>query len=82
MKRKKLVELDKVAKKVAKKTFAVAKSMVYDRLYQKLETKKGEKVVFKLTRVREIRTRDLSVVKYIKDENGKVLSEDVEIKER
>ena len=35
-----------------------------------------------LTRGRETRTTDLCVVKCIKDENGKVLSDDAEINER
>ena len=66
----------KKAKKVAKKAVAVAKSLAYDRLYQKLATKEG----FKLARARERRTRDLGVVRCIKDEDGKVLPEDAEIK--
>jgi len=66
----------KAAKRVAKKIIAVVKSMAYDRLYQKQETKE----VFKLAMVRERRTRDLSVVRCIKDENGRVLFEDAEIK--
>ena len=72
----------KVAKKVAKKAVAVAKSLAYDRLYRRLGTKEGEKEVFKLARARERRTRDLDVVRCIRDENGKVLFEDAEIKER
>jgi len=46
--------------------------MGYDRLYQKLETKEGKKVVFKLSRVRERRTRDLGDVRCVKDENCKI----------
>jgi len=72
----------KAAKKIAKKAIAVAKSMAYKRLYQKLETEKGKNEAFKLARARERRTMDLGVVRCIKDENGKVLSEDVEINER
>ena len=72
----------KAAKKIAKKTVAVAKSMTYDRLYQKLESKKGENEAFKLARARERRTKDLDVVRCIKDENGKALFEDAEIKVR
>jgi len=72
----------KAAKKLAKKAVAVAKSIAYDRLYQKLEMKKGEKEVFKLAKARERRTRDLSDIRYIKDENGKVLARDAEIKAR
>ena len=56
--------------------------MAYDRLYQKLETKEGEKKVFKLTRARVRGTTNLGVVRCIKDENGKVLYEDAEIKQR
>jgi len=63
----------KAAKKVAKKAVAVAKSMAYNRLHQKLETKEGEKELFKLARARERRTRDLGIVRCIKDENSKVL---------
>ena len=64
------------------KAVAVAKSIAYDRLYHRLDTKKGEKEVFKLARARDRRTRDLGVVRSIKDKNGKVLSEDAEINER
>jgi len=72
----------RAAKKVAKKAVVVAKSMAYDRLYRRLETKEGEKDVFKLARARERRTRDLDVMRCVKDEDGKVLFEDAEIKER
>ena len=72
----------KAAKKVARKAVAVAKSQAFDRLYQRLGTKEGEKEVFKLAWARERKTRDLRVVRCIKDEEGKVLTEDVEIKER
>ena len=47
-----------------------------------LGTKDGEKEVFKLARASERKTRDLGVVRCIKDEEGKVLTEDVEIRER
>ena len=72
----------KAAKKVAKKAVAVAQSRAFDRLYQKLETKEGEKEVFKLVRARKRRTRDLGVVRCIKDENRRVLCEDAGIKQR
>jgi len=58
----------KATKKIAKKAIAIAKSKAYNRLYQKLESKEGEKEIFKLARVRERRTRDLGVVRCIKDE--------------
>jgi len=61
---------------------AVAKSQAFDRLYHRLGTKEGEKEVLKLARARERKTRDLGVVRCVKGEEGKVLIEDVEIKER
>jgi len=61
---------------------AVAKSKAFDRLYHRLKTKEGKKEVFKLARARERKAKDFGVVRCIKDENGKVLSEDAKIKER
>ena len=74
--------LYKDAKKLAKKAVVTAKSHAYERLYQRLETKEGEKDVFKLARAREKKSRDLGCVRCIKGEDGKVLVEEVEIKER
>ena len=61
---------------------AVAKKYAYERLYQKLYFKEGEKEVFKLARARERRTRDLNSVKCIKDEDGRILIEDTKLWER
>jgi len=71
----------KAAKKVARKAVVVAKSQAFDRLYHRLGTKEGEKEVLKLARARERKTRDLGVVRCINNEDGKVLTEDAEIKE-
>ena len=72
----------KTAKKEAKRAVAVAKSNAYERLYQRLNSKEGENEVFRLARAREGRTRDLSSVRCIKDEDGRVLVEDAEVRER
>jgi len=72
----------KDAKKVAKKVVAMAKNKTYERLYQKLETKEGEKDVFKLARARERKSRDLECVRCIKGEDGRVLVEETEIRKR
>ena len=69
------------AKKVAKKTVAVAKNNAYERLYQKLESKEGEKDVFKSTRAGEKKSRDLGCVRCIKGGDGRVLVEETEIRE-
>ena len=42
-------------------------------LYRKLDTKEGEKQNFKLARTRSRQQQDLEVVKYIKDEEGRIL---------
>ena len=70
------------AKKVAKKAVAVAKNNTYERLYHKLETRKGEKDVFKLTRATKKKTRDLGNIRCIKGEDGKVLVEEIKIRKR
>jgi len=61
---------------------ALAKNKAFERLYQKLETKEGEKDIFKLARVREKKTRDLGSVRCVKSEDGNVLIEDTKIRER
>jgi len=72
----------KAAKKLAERAFAIAKNNAYEWLYQKLETKEGAKEVFKLARVRERRTRDLGCIRCIKGEDGRMLVEETEIRER
>jgi len=72
----------KTAKKEAKKAVAVAKNNAYERLYQRLNAKGEENEVFKLARARERRTRDFSSVSCIKDEDGRVLVEDVKVQDR
>jgi len=72
----------RIAKKEAKKVVAIAKNNAYERLYQRLNSKEGENKVFKLARARERQTRDLSCVRCIKDEDGKVLVEDTKVQER
>jgi len=71
-----------IAKREAKKAVTVAKTNAYEQLYQRLEYKEGEKEVFKLPRAQERRTRDLSSVRCIKDEVGKVLIEDAKVQEK
>jgi len=72
----------KAAKKLAKKAVAITKNNAYERLYQKLETKEGEKDVFKLVRARERKIRDLRCIRCIKGEDGRVLVEEMENRER
>lgn len=71
----------KFAKWVAKKAVILARNMTYDRLYQKLEIKGDEKEVFKLAKARKRRIRGLGDVRCFKDEDGKDLDEEAQVKE-
>ena len=63
----------KATKKLAKKAVTIANNKAYERLYQKLGTREGEKGVFKLPRLKKKKTRDVGDIRCIKDEDGKVL---------
>jgi hypothetical protein len=45
-----------------------ARGQMYDRLYQRLGMKEGEKDIYRMTKSRERKTRDIIKVNYIKDE--------------
>ena len=64
-------------KSKAKKAVAMAKGRMtdcaYDDLYAKLETKEGEKELYKLARQRDKAGKDVQHVRIIKDENGNVM---------
>jgi len=51
-------------------------------LYWKLETKEGEKYVFRLARVREKKTRDLGIIRCIRNDDRKVLTKETKFMER
>lgn len=62
----------KIARKEAKKAVAEA-NRAYKRMYERLETKDGERDIFKITKTRDRKSQVLRVVKFIKgeDEHGK-----------
>ncbi|KAL6563030.1 hypothetical protein OROHE_005617 [Orobanche hederae] len=72
----------KVAKREAKKAVAKAKGEAYEEMYTRLDTKEGANAIFKLAKARERGRRGLGAVKYIKDDLGQVLVNDVEIKKK
>ena len=51
----------------------MAKGRVYDDLYARLETKEGEKELYRLARQRDRAGKDVQHVRVIKDENGNVM---------
>ena len=63
----------KEEKSKAKKAVAMAKRRAYDNLYARLETKEGEKELYRLARQRDRAGKDVQHVRVIKDENGNVM---------
>uniref|UniRef100_A0A914WZU0 Endonuclease/exonuclease/phosphatase domain-containing protein n=1 Tax=Plectus sambesii TaxID=2011161 RepID=A0A914WZU0_9BILA len=70
------------AKRAVKQTIAAAKSAHYEDMYQKLSTREGEKAVYRLARARNAATKDIQIVKTIKDSNGTALRRENKIRER
>ncbi|XP_045454524.1 craniofacial development protein 2-like [Melitaea cinxia] len=66
----------------AKKAVAIARAKVQDKLYDSLESPQGQKNLFRIAREREMNARDVNHMKCIKDEAGKILTDNEEIKER
>ena len=49
---------------------------------EKLDTKEVEKDIYRIIRIKERKTRDVCTMRYVKNENQKVLARNKEIKER
>ncbi|XP_070007438.1 uncharacterized protein [Nicotiana sylvestris] len=80
--RRACMERYKVARKKAKMAITEVKTTAYGRMYEELKGKKGEKKLFQLAKLRERKARDLDQVRCIKDEDGRLLMEDAQIKRR
>ena len=63
----------KKKKSKAKKAVAMAKERAYDNFYARLETKEGEKELYKLTRQRYKAGKGVQHVRVIKNKNGDVM---------
>ena len=70
----KILKISTKKKRVRKRRqFAIAKGRAYDDLYARLETKEGEKELYRLPRQRDRAGNDVQHVRVIKDENGNVI---------
>ena len=63
----------KEKKSKAKKAVAMAKGRAYEDLYARLETKEGEKELYRLARQRDRAGKNAQHVRVIKDENSNVM---------
>ena len=64
---------DEILKRYTKKGVAMAKGRAYDDLFARLETKKGEKKLYRLARQRDRAGKDVQHVRVMKNENGNVM---------
>jgi hypothetical protein len=76
------IEKYRIAKKSAKRVVSRAQGQAYDDLYQRLDSKEGEKDIYRMAKIRERKTRDVNQVKCIKDEANHLLVKNEEIKSR
>ena len=60
----------------AKKEVAKAKSKAYDELYEGLDTKEGEKTLYRLARQRHQAGEDVQQIRMMKDKDGNVMTDE------
>ncbi|KAL0810434.1 hypothetical protein ABMA28_010573 [Loxostege sticticalis] len=68
-------------KKEARKVVAIARSEATKELYNSLETKDGQKLIYKLAKARNQATKDVAKTKIVKGQDGTLLYHDSDILE-
>ncbi|GJT87341.1 hypothetical protein Tco_1069058 [Tanacetum coccineum] len=66
----------------AKKVVAQAKEKVYEDFYKKLYSKEGANDIYRIAKARERRRKDLGDICFIKDEEGRTITNKKKIKKR
>jgi aspartate carbamoyltransferase regulatory subunit len=74
------IERYKVVKKTAKQTVSEVSGQMYDGLYQRLDTKEGEKDIYMMAKSKERKMRDIIQIKCINDATERLLTKDEDIK--
>ena len=69
----------KEMRREAKKEVAKAKSKAYDELYEELDTKEGEKTLYRLARQRHQAGKDVQQVRMMMDKDGNVMTDEESI---
>ncbi|GJR37010.1 hypothetical protein Tco_1212694 [Tanacetum coccineum] len=72
----------KVAKREAKIVVARAKDRAYEDLYKKLDSKEGANDIYKIAKARERKRQDIGNVRCIKDEGGRTIVREEDIRKR
>ncbi|XP_037803562.1 uncharacterized protein LOC119597969 [Penaeus monodon] len=72
----------KTTKKEAKRAVATAKARAYNQLYEDLDTTEGTKKVLRIAKQRDKNSKDIYQTKWIKNDEGNVLTNDEDILER
>ena len=66
----------KEMRREAKKEVAKAKNNAYDELYEELDSKEGERTLYRLARQRHQAGKDVQQVRMMKDKDGKVMTDE------